>query len=65
MKCARGSSAQQQLETEHDTEGDETIQGELFQKSKGILVMKEMDATETTLSEENIKHSEQGDRSCY
>ena len=65
MKCARGSSVQQQLETEHDIEGDETIQGELSQESGDFLVMKEMGAAETTLSEENTKHSEQGDRSCY
>ena len=32
MKCARGSLAQQQLETEQDREGDETIQGQLSRK---------------------------------
>lgn len=62
MKCAEGS---QQLETEQVIQDDETIQSELSQESREVLVMKEMDISETTLSEENIKHSEQGDLSHY
>ena len=65
MKCAEGSSGEQQLETEQDIEDDETIQSELSQESREVLVMKEMDISEITLSEENIKHSEQGDLSHY
>ena len=63
MKCARSSSGEQQLATEQETDSNETISSELstFQESGDLLMMKEMDASKTTSSEENIKDSEQGE----
>ena len=65
MKCAEGSSGEQQLETEQVIQDDETIQSELSRESGEVLVMKEMATSEITLSEKNIEHSEQGDLSHY
>jgi hypothetical protein len=61
MKCAEGSSEERRLATEQDTEGNETTPSELSQQSGDLLMMKEMDASKTTLSEENTADSEQGE----